>query len=63
MVAKQIRLKNTTEKIFSCGDCPYYCFEEYYCNYLKNGWLYDKYLPEDCPLEDYDDTKTDLGFV
>jgi len=63
MVVKQIRLKNTTEKIFSCGDCPYYCFEGYYCNNLKSSLVYGKNIPKDCPLEDYDDTKIDLGFI
>jgi hypothetical protein len=63
MVVKQIRLKNTTEKIFSCVDCPWYCFEGYYCNNIKSSLVYDANIPWGCPLEDYTDTNTDLGFV
>ena len=63
MVVKQIRLKKTTEKIFSCGDCPYYIRFTDKCP-LANARVggMDTILG-DCPLEDYDDTKTDLGFV
>ena len=63
MVVKQIRLKNTTEKIFSCGDCPYYIRFTDKCMLVKTHVGGMNPIPGDCPLEDYGDTKTDLGFI
>ena len=62
MVVKQIRLKNTTEKIFSCGDCPWCCAKYMQCD-LLDRILENMTINTDCPLEDYDDTNTDLGFI
>jgi hypothetical protein len=63
MVVKQIRLKDETIKVEYCDSCP--CVNNYNgfsCPLLNKPVEGDK-LGKDCPLEDYDDTKTDLGFI
>jgi hypothetical protein len=63
---KQIRLKNQTITIESCGECPFqreYSIDMDYCgalaDYLSFGVAYPPCpsalnLRKDCPLEDYE---------
>jgi hypothetical protein len=49
--------------IDNCSDCPY--FDNHYYSYngicRATGVKIDRYIiPEDCPLEDTDEPKTDL---